>query len=62
MSNGVAEKTTYNFVIKLVGSVQAASEKEANKKINAHLDELGKVDSGPDLGWPDCSWEMEYSL
>jgi len=53
----------YNFVIKLAGSVLANNEKEAHAKINAHLDDLGEVDSSRyDLGWPDVSWDMEYDL
>jgi hypothetical protein len=53
----------YNFVIKLHGSVSANSEKQAHKKINAHLDDLGDVDSSRyDLGWPEVSWDMEYDL
>ena len=51
---------SYNFVIKLAGSVLANNEKEANAKINAHLDDLGNVDSSKyDLGWPDTSYEVE---
>jgi len=54
---------SYNFVIKLAGSVLANNEKEANAKINAHLDDLGNVDSSKyDLGWPECSWDIEYEL
>lgn len=53
----------YAFVIKLAGSVSAKNEKEANEKINAHLDDLGDVDSSMyDLSWPDVSWDMEYEL
>ena len=53
----------YAFVIKLAGSVSANNEKEAHNKINAHLDDLGEVDSTRyDLGWPDVSWDMEYDL
>jgi hypothetical protein len=54
---------SYNFVIKLAGSVLAKNEKEAHAKINAHLDDLGDVDSSRyDLGWPEVSWDMEYDL
>jgi len=54
---------TYNFVIKLSGSVMANNEKEANAKINAHIDDLGNVESEQyDLNWPDASWDMEYEL
>ena len=53
----------YAFVIKLAGSVSANNEKEAHNKINAHLDDLGRVDSTRyDLGWPEVSWDMEYDL
>ena len=53
----------YAFVIKLAGSVSANNEQEANDKINAHLDDLGKVESAQyDLYWPDVSWDMEYEL
>ena len=54
----------YNFVIKLAGSVSANNEKEANAKINGHLDDLGEVESliKYDLSWPDVSWDMEYEL
>ena len=54
----------YNFVIKLAGSVSANNEKEANAKINGHLDDLGEVESliKYDLSWPDVSWDMEYDL
>jgi hypothetical protein len=53
----------YAFVIKLAGSVSAKNEKEAHAKINAHLDDLGAVDSSRyDLGWPEVSWDMEYDL
>ena len=56
-------QTNYAFVIKLAGSVLAENEAEANKKINAHLDDLGAIDSAKhDLHWPDASWEMEYAL
>ena len=50
----------YGFVIKLEGAVMANNEKEANEKINAHLDELGQIESAQyDLNWPDTSWELE---
>ena len=50
----------YEFVIKLAGSVSASSQAEAEAKINAHLDDLGKVDSiVHDLSWPDASWDLE---
>ena len=53
----------YAFVIKLAGNVLAKNEKEAVKKINAHLDELGKIDSEKhDLHWPDASWDLEREL
>ena len=54
----------YNFVIKLAGSVSANNEKEANAKINGHLDDLGEIESliKYDLSWPDVSWDMEYEL
>ena len=56
-------QTNYAFVIKLAGNVLAKNEAEANKKINAHLDDLGNVNSDKhDLHWPDASWEMEYEL
>ena len=50
----------YDFVIKLAGSVSASSQAEAEAKINAHLDDLGEVDSlVHDLSWPDASWDLE---
>ena len=50
----------YSFVIRLEGAVMANNEKEANEKINAHLDELGQIESAQyDLNWPDTSWELE---
>jgi hypothetical protein len=51
----------YKFVIKLHGAVGANSEQEATDKINAHLDDLGDVESiiKYDLGWPETSWELE---
>ena len=53
----------YNFVIKLSGAVLAKNEQEANDKINAHLDDLGNVESAQyDLHWPDVSWDLEYEL
>jgi hypothetical protein len=36
---------TYSFVIKLAGEVEAESYDQAEAKLNAHLSELGKVDS-----------------
>ena len=58
------ELKDYAFVIKLAGSVSAKNEKEANDKINGHLDDLGEVESliKYDLHWPDVSWDMEYEL
>lgn len=54
---------SYGFVLKLVGSVEADTYEEAERKINAHLDELGKVDSEKHgLGWPEASWELENEL
>jgi hypothetical protein len=54
---------SYDFVIKLAGSVSANNEEEAHEKINLHLDDLGAVDSlRYDLEWPDVSWDMEYEL
>ena len=56
-------QNNYAFVIKLAGNVLAKNEKEAVKKINAHLDDLGAIESAQhDLHWPDASWEMEYEL
>jgi hypothetical protein len=53
----------YHFVIKLAGSVSAENEQEANDKINAHLDDLGQVESAQyDLHWPEVSWDMDYEL
>jgi hypothetical protein len=50
----------YEFVIKLAGSVGANSREEAVEKINAHLDDLGDVDSLKyDISWPDASWDLE---
>jgi len=49
----------YEFVIKLNGVVSAESEKDAVEKINAHLDDLGKIESKQhDLHWPDAEWEI----
>jgi hypothetical protein len=54
---------SYDFVIKLAGSVSANNEQEAWDKINSHVDDLGAVDSlRYDLEWPDVSWDMEYEL
>ncbi len=59
----MAELKDYAFVIKLAGSVSAKNEKEAWKKINSHVDDLGDVESLKyDLSWPDVSWELEYEL
>jgi hypothetical protein len=53
----------YEFVIKLAGSVLAKNEAEATKKINAHLDDLGAIDSlKHDLSWPDASWDLEREI
>ena len=50
----------YDFVIKLAGSVLASSQADAEAKINAHLDDLGEVNSlVHDLSWPDASWDLE---
>jgi hypothetical protein len=58
-----AVEQNFAFVIKLSGTVSAKNEAEANKKINAHLDDLGAIESAHhDLHWPDVSWEMEYAL
>jgi len=49
----------YAFVIKLSGGVSAKDKEEAVAKINAHIDELSKVDSLKyDLEWPDVSWDI----
>jgi hypothetical protein len=54
---------SYDFVIKLAGSVMANNEQEAWDKINSHVDDLGNVESAQyDLSWPDVSWDMEYEL
>jgi len=59
----MAKLKDYAFVIKLAGSVSAKNEKEAWKKINSHVDDLGDVESLKyDLSWPDVSWELEYEL
>jgi hypothetical protein len=53
----------YNFVIKLAGAVGAENEQEANDKINAHLDDLGQIESAQyDLHWPEVSWDLDYEL
>jgi hypothetical protein len=54
------QETIYRFIIKLEGSVMAKNEKEANAKINGHLDDLGEIESHTkyDLGWQDCSWDL----
>jgi hypothetical protein len=50
----------YEFTINLMGSVLAASSAEAEAKIQAHLDDLGDVDSSMhDLNWPEVSWDLE---
>ena len=50
----------FDFVIKLAGSVSAKNAKEAEEKLNAHLDDLGQVDSlKHDISWPDASWDLE---
>lgn len=54
---------TYSFVIKLAGEVQADNYDQAEARINAHLDELGEIDSlKHDLSWSDASWELEREL
>jgi hypothetical protein len=51
---------SYEFIIKLSGSVSADSREEAIAKINAHIDDLGDVDSSAhNLEWPDASWSLE---
>ena len=51
---------SYDFVIKLAGTVIAKTQEEAEEKINAHLDELGAIDSERyNLSWPDASWDLE---
>ena len=59
MCNQEQEKI-YPFIIKLEGSVMAKDEKEANAKINGHLDDLGEIESfiKYDLGWAECSWDL----
>lgn len=53
----------YSFIIKLSGNVGAETYEEAEAKLNAHLDELGKIDSEKhDLHWPDASWELEREM
>jgi hypothetical protein len=38
-------------------------KQKQTEKINAHLDDLGAIESAQhDLHWPDASWEMEYEL
>ena len=50
----------YEFVIKLNGIVSAETREEAEEKINAHLDDLGKIESKQHgIHWPDASWEVE---
>jgi hypothetical protein len=51
---------TYDFVIKLAGSVDAETYQQAEEKLNKHLDELGEIDSKKyDLVWPDASFDLE---
>jgi hypothetical protein len=54
------QETIYRFIIKLEGSVMAKNEKEANAKINGHLDDLGEIESATkyNLGWQECSWDL----
>lgn len=56
----MAQEKIYPFIIKLEGSVMAKNEKEANAKINGHLDDLGEIESHTkyDLGWAECSWDL----
>lgn len=52
---------SFTFIIKLAGSVEADTYEQAEAKLNAHLDELGAVDSDKhDLTWPDASFDLEY--
>ena len=50
----------FEFSIHLNGVVTAENYEEAVEKINAHLDELGTVDSEKhNLTWPDATWDLE---
>jgi hypothetical protein len=61
MCNEQKGMNTYRFVLQLEGSVCAKDRKEANAKMNGHLDDLGEIESliKYDLHWGDCSWELE---
>ena len=50
----------YNFVVRLSGVVSAENAKEAEEKVNKHLDDLGAVESG-DVCWPDADIELDYN-
>lgn len=53
---------SYDFVIRLIGNVEAESYTEAEALINKHLDDLGKVKSSHlSLHWPDCEYDIENS-
>ena len=49
----------YPFVIRLIGIVEADSYDAAEILINEHLDQLGAVDSGNNLSWSDCEYDIE---
>lgn len=50
---------TYDFVVRLNGAVLAENANDAINKLNAHLDELGKVDSTQYLSWDNVEWDLE---
>lgn len=51
----------YPFVIRLIGIVEADSYDAAEILINQHLDQLGAVDSGNNLSWSDCEYDIEVN-
>ena len=51
---------TYDFVVRLNGAVLAENANDAINKLNAHLDELGKIDSTAHLlSWDNVEWDLE---
>lgn len=50
---------SYNFTIRLLGSVEAESPLDAETKINKHLDDLGQIESEHlPLRWADAEYEI----
>ena len=49
----------YNFTIRLLGTIEAESSKEADEIINRHLDELGAIIPEDNIQWPNCEYDLE---